>query len=73
MPFGYLVLTPNGYVILIESHHHGETHQNLIPLVNILHGAKGVTSRIVLDEEVGSDGNSADYPSRTEEISKRKP
>jgi hypothetical protein len=32
MPFGYLVLTPGGYVILIESHHHGETHQNLIPL-----------------------------------------
>ncbi len=31
LPFGYLVLKDG--VILIESRHHGQTHQNIIPLV----------------------------------------
>jgi hypothetical protein len=35
MPFGYLTLSPSGYVIIIESHHHGETHQNVIPLTAV--------------------------------------
>lgn len=31
LPFGYL----QGNVIVIESRHHGTTHVNLIPLVNV--------------------------------------
>ena len=33
-PFGYLIQTPCGYVIVIESQHHGKTHLNTVPLVN---------------------------------------
>lgn len=32
LPLGYLVLTAQGYVIEIESRHHGEIHNNVIPL-----------------------------------------
>ncbi len=31
-PFAYLVLTPYGYCLIIESRHHGEMHANVFPL-----------------------------------------
>ena len=35
-PFAYLALTPNGYALVIESRHHGETHVNAFPLFVVL-------------------------------------